>query len=168
MRKRTIFVGLIAIAGTLGGILMVQRLTERKEVVSHRLKGTRIVLYEKVKQKVLDNQSLLFPKILDECERLLKTADDGLKLSVTKELIERIKKEQLALEVIYPGSANIPVWGTTYSITELLIPLTGEFSDGVIFFGTIIKDEPYYGNAINRKGITKLKKLLKNMGGDSR
>jgi len=170
---------LITSVGILIYQLIHQKLTERRELASQRAKAMRIIseeeiklqevkiiLYEKGKQKILDNHSLYFPDVLYECIRLLITADDGYKLYVTEEMIGEIKKEGVALEIIYPEAVNIPVWGVTYPITKLLIPLKGKYpmnSEAVIFF--LIKEgsknRPYYGNAINRQGINNLKKILK-------
>lgn len=173
MKARILFIIVIIVVCMVGGILIYQKVTEKKMVVQKidiynekmKYQGVKIILYNKGEQKSLDNHSSYFPKVLYECERLLKTAEDGYKLYVEEDLLERIKKEQIALEIIYHEIINIPVWRKPFLIGKLLIPLKGEFSEGVIFFEIKVKDSPYshYGNALNMQGVGKLKKILKKM-----
>jgi len=144
----------------------------------------QIILYQKGKQNALDSRSTYFQEVLQECERLFITADDTYLLVMSKERIAKIKKKQTALEVIYPEiqTGKIRNQLTVY-FTKLLIPLTGRFSNGTVFFAGIHeyelkRDNPdllpeqnynyidqYRGfNFVrNTKGLIKLKETLKKI-----
>jgi hypothetical protein len=144
----------------------------------------QIILYQKGKQKLLDNQSPYFQDVLDECERLFLTADSGYRLIMSGERIEKIKKKQTALEVVYPEvqTGKIRKELLIY-FTRLLIPLQGKFSNGTVFFAGIHEYELKRDNpdllpeqnynyidrfrvvnfVVNTKGLSKLKETLKKM-----
>lgn len=153
-----------------------ERLSKSNEV--------QIILYQKGKQKLLDNQSPYFQEVLDESERLFTTADSGYKLIMSKERIEKIKKRQIALEVIYPNvQTGIIRGGLKIYFTRLLIPLSGDFSNGTVFYAGVheyefkrdtpdlLPEQNYnhidqYGAinfVLNTKGIGILKEILKKM-----
>jgi hypothetical protein len=172
--KKKIFLAILIIAGCIGardidisetnrkgGVIVSKMDTFREEI---NLQEVKIILHKKGEQKSLDNQSLYFPEILHECETFLKTADSAYKTIFGKGIIEKTKKEQVSLEIIYSEVRNIPVWGSTQPITSFLIPFTGEYSDdGIIFFVTNERS-PFCGHATNRQRIDKFRKFLKKMG----
>lgn len=156
-------------------------MAEEKSLKSNEV---QIILYQKGKQELLDNQSPYFQELLLECENLLKTADSKYRLVVTKELLSEIKKG-VALEIIYlkVKTAIIPFNQQTIYFSKLLIPLTGRFSNGTVFFAGISEYELKRGNpdllpeqnynyidqyrafnfVLNTKGLSKLKETLKKM-----
>ncbi len=159
------------------GILVVgeRGMAEEKKPKSDDI---QILIYQKGKVKPLDNQSPYFQEVLHECERLFITADSGYKLIMSKERIAKIKKKQTTLEVIYPDVqvGNIRKQLMVY-FTKLLIPLTGKFSNGTIFFAgahayTLGETKPEYSLlseygsinfVLNTQGVGKLKEILQNM-----
>lgn len=129
----------------------------------------QIILYKKGKQKIFDNQSPYFHELLQECERLLETADDVYLLIVTDDLVNGIKKRQIGLEIIYPQVVFLTVLGRKTEIERFFIPLKGRWSRGTIFYGVPYSDKDlglegiYSGNAFNTQGVDKLKEILKKM-----
>jgi hypothetical protein len=155
-------------------------MAEEKSTKSNEV---QIILHQKGKQKLLDNHSPNFQDVLDECERLFLTADDTYLLIVTDDLVERVKKQR-ALEVTYPTVQKKKIRKElTIYFTRLLIPLTGRFSNGTVFFAGIHEYELKRDNpdllpeqnynyidrfravnfVVNTKGLSKLKETLKKM-----
>ncbi len=165
------------------GILIIGELGMAEEK-KPKLNEVQILLYQKGKQTILDNQSPHFQELLLECENLLKTANSKYKLIVTKELLSEIKKG-VALEIIYlkVKTAIIPFNQQTIYFSKLLIPLTGRFSNGTVFFAGIseyelkrdnpdlLPEQSYdyidvyrtFNFVLNTKGLSKLKETLKKM-----
>lgn len=139
----------------------------------------QIILYQKGKQKLLDNQSPYFQAVLCECENLFKTADTTYRLIFSKDRINIIKKEESVLEVIYPQveATIIPFNHQKLYFTKLFIPLTGRFSNGTVFFAgayayvlgeTKPEDSSLleYGSTNfvrNTQGLSKLNNAIKKM-----
>lgn len=152
--------------------------------MSSKSNEIQIILYQKGKQKLLDNQSPYFQKLLHECERLFLTADSGYKLVMSEERIEKIKKKQTALEVIYPEvqTGKIRKELMVY-FTRLIIPLSGDFSNGTVFFAglheyelkrdnpDLLPEQNYdyidvyraFNFVLNTKGLSNLRDILKKM-----
>lgn len=173
-------IGLITI---IFGVLNIGEpiMAEQRQIES---KKVQIILYQKGKQTILDNQSPYFQELFHECENLFLTADSGYRLSIDKKRIEKFKKKQTSLEVIYPEvQTGIIRKGLIIYFTRLLIPLSGEFSNGTVFFAGIheftlkqvnpdlSKRHEYdfvdvYRNfnfVLNTKGLNKLKETFKKM-----
>ncbi len=158
-----------------------QIMAEQRQIESNKV---QIILYQKGKQTILDNQSPYFQELFHECESLFLTADNGYRLIIDKKRIEKFKKKQTSLEVIYPEvQTGIIRKGLIVYFTRLLIPLSGEFSNGTVFFAGIheypLKQESpdlskrheydfidVYRNinfVLNTRGISNLKEILKKM-----
>lgn len=154
---------------------------KENKTISNKVK---VILYQKGKQNILDNQSPYFQELFHECERLFLTADSGYKLIMSKERIEKIKKKQTALEVIYPEVQTRKTREKIVYFTKLLIPLSGDFSNGTVFFAGIHEYELKQVNpdlskryeydfvdvyrgfnfVLNNQGISKLKESLQRIG----
>ena len=101
--------------------------------------------------------------------RLLATADDELRLIVTPEMVETIRKTDTALEIVFPELFSaVTAFGVKQEIDRVLIPLSGEygpppeFSSALILFG----DSTGYftgpnQNNLARPELLKLLELLK-------
>lgn len=151
------------------------------EEKSPKSNEVQIILYQKGKQELLDNQSPYFEELLQECESLFLTADSGYRLTLHKELIAQIKKK-MAIEVIYPAVHRTLTPKPLY-FTRLLIPLQERFSNGTVFFAGIheyelkrdtpdlLPEQNYnhidqyraFNFVLNTKGLGKLKEILKKM-----
>lgn len=129
-----------------------------KSVHLNNLKDdSRIIYYDKGKQFEINeyNGKYLFNDILDKVETLFIKADEGYLLFVTKELINKIKKQR-AVEVIYIDPKKMIIRGKTevfdreVFVSKLLLPLTGDFTKAgvVIFYGS----PDYTEVVVNTKG----------------
>jgi hypothetical protein len=134
-----------------------------------KTRNVRIIFHHQGQETVLNPKSFEFTEVIKTAEDLLVTADDMLKLDVTPELIEEIKKKESAIEIIYPKPIKLTSNYNRKIIRpdRLLIPLSGEFvgrgenPQAVIFHGY-----PAYsgGPYTNSEGIGKLKRILLQMG----
>lgn len=128
----------------------------------------KIIFYHQGQETILDPELTEFFDLIKTAEILLVTADDMLKLMVDPELIEKIKKKDSALEIIYPKPIELTSDYDKQSIhpDRILIPLSGEFvreeenAPAVIFHGY-----PAYssGPYTNSKGMKELKEILEAM-----
>jgi hypothetical protein len=120
-----------------------------------------------------------FDEIAEECQRLFEEADSSLKLIMSAERIERIKKGQTAIELILPRTRTVKLKNQqSVHYTKLLIPLEGEFANGTVFFAgaydrTLQGKTPEYSSLMqygslnfvrNTGGLNKLKELLQRSG----
>lgn len=119
-------------------VLGVLNIREAAAAEKTKFDETKIILYQDGTQKILNDKSTYFQGLVQESERLLKTTDSSYRLVVTEELIVKIKKES-AIEVIYPKveTVIIPFNQQPLHLTKLLIPLSGKFANGTIFFSGI-------------------------------
>lgn len=134
-----------------------------------KVKNARIVIYQQGKETVLNPELAGYEDVIKTAENLLITADDLLRLIVDFELIQKIKKEESAIEIIYPEPIELPSSYNREVIhpDRILIPLSGEFvgkeenPPAVIFHGY-----PEYssGPYVNSKGIAELMRILHGMG----
>lgn len=165
---KNIWILFIIVVCMVGGIIY-QKVTEKKMVDTYNKKmkyqGVKIILYlySKGEQKSIHSHSQYFSKFLEECEKLIKTASDGYMEILDEEMVEEIKKEQVALEIIYPEVINIPIHGRPYPITKLFIPLEKGFPDGVIFWFPDKENSSTYCNVFNYEGRGKFEKLIGKM-----
>ena len=131
--------------------------------------NVRITYYHQEREAALDPELPGFWDLIKEAEDLLVTADGILRLDVPPELVDKIKREEIVIEIIYPRPIELTIKRNRYTIhpDRLLIPLSGEFVGGgenpqaVIFHGY-----PAYsaGPYTNSEGIGKLKRILLKMG----
>lgn len=71
-------------------------------------------------------------------EEYFREASDSPRLIMSDDRIQGIRKKQEALEIIY-GSVRVVSWrGMEAHMRRLLIPLSGEFSNGMVFFAGAI------------------------------
>ena len=129
----------------------------------------KIIFYHDGQETVLNPELSGFADLIKTAEDLLITADDMLKLIVDAELIQKIKKKDKAIEIIFskPVELTSHYDKDTIHPDRILIPLSGEFTGkeenppAVIFHGY-----PEYssGPYVNTKGIEALKKIMDNMG----
>ena len=130
---------------------------------------TKIIYYDKGKEIAIGSKLTGYADLIRATENLLVGADDMLRLAVDSELIKKIKKEESAIEVIFPKPIEFTI---NYNMNiihpdRILIPLSGEFTGteenppATIFHGY-----PEYsaGPYRNSKGLGQLKKILNDMG----
>lgn len=130
--------------------------------------NAKIIFYHQGQEIILNPELSGFGDVINTAEDLLISADDMLKLIVHPELIQKIKREESVIEIIYPKPIELTsnYDKDTIHPDRLLIPLSGEFVGGgenpqaVIFHGY-----PAYsaGPYTNSKGIKELKEILRTM-----
>jgi hypothetical protein len=129
----------------------------------------KVIYWHQGQETVLSSNLSEFMNLIKTSENLLLTADDMLKLIVDPELIQKIKKDESAIEIIYskPVELTSNYNKETIHPDRILIPLSGEFvgkdenPPATIFHGY-----PEYsaGPYRNHKGFGELKKILYHMG----
>jgi hypothetical protein len=136
-----------------------------EEQMSQEKEEVQIIVYQQGKKTVLDPQLPRFSELQRECERLLTTADNMLRLGVSPNTIFNIKEKEAAIELIYPGQKRFVVLTSNREIQadHLLVQLRGHYageSTAIIFYG-----EPYSSGPYTKKnGLAKIKQLLQAMG----
>jgi hypothetical protein len=172
LRMKKVFL-LIILIGVIAGILIMARgRTDMSESVVKTQDNVQIILYKRGQIIRLNEESPYFEKIVSACERLFTEADDTLLLIMTGDRIRGLKK-QVAIELLYPTTQTKTVLGQTVYFTKLFIPLSGEFSNGMIFYAgahaSEINGQPEYDRLLeygattfvrNTHGIQKLKEAL--------
>jgi hypothetical protein len=159
------------------GTWLAGRTREKQE--QDNQKTTQIILYTKGKETNLDEHTLSFKQVWSESEQLFVTADSGYRLIMTKERLEDIKRNQIAIEVVYPTLQSVTLRNQrSIYFTKLLIPLKGQFANGTVFFAgsdayTLHGKDPDYSLLLeygstnfvrNTGGLGKLKAALEQMG----
>lgn len=139
----------------------------------------QLILYRMGNTLPVDEKLRSFDEIAEECQRLFEEADSTLKLIMSAERIERIKKGQTAIELVLPRTRAVKLTNQqSVHYTKLLIPLAGEFANGTVFFAgaydrTLQGKSPedsslmQYGSinfVRNTGGLGKLKELLQQSG----
>lgn len=129
----------------------------------------RIVFYQNGQGTTINPKRSGSEDLVTSMENLLINADDIIRLAVDPELVNKIKKEERVIEIIYPNPIELTINRNRDTIhpDRLLIPLSGEFAgdlenpQAVIFHGY-----PAYssGPYANRKGVAEIIGILKNMG----
>lgn len=140
-------------------------------------KELQIIYYHQGKNAKLNKNTKEFDELLMEANNLFLTADTTYRMILDAKRLEDIKNKQTAIEVIFPDVQN----GTLYiqrkvSYTKLLIPLSGEFTAGTIFFaGRNVPDDDQFLNYAdlqeygstnfvrNTKGLDKLKNIIQRI-----
>lgn len=129
----------------------------------------KIVYYHKGEETILNPKLSEFPDLIKTTENLLINADDLLRLAVNSRLIQQIKSEESAIEVIFPKPIELTVTYNKNIIRpdRILIPLSGEFvGEGENPAAVIFVGYPDYssGPYTNNEGTEKLKNILYDMG----
>lgn len=139
----------------------------------------RLILYRMGSTLSVDEKLGSFDEIAEECQRLFEEADSSLKLIMSAERIERIKKGQTAIELVLPRTQSVKLKNQqSVHYTKLLIPLAGEFANGTVFFAgaydrALQGKTPEYSSLMkyesinfvrNTAGLDKLKELLQRSG----
>lgn len=142
---------------------------------SLRSNEVQIIFHQKGKQRIFDEQSLYWKEVIQECEKLFRTSNNGYRMIVTEDQLDRIKKKQVAIEVIYYNSRPMEVerfGGQIVYVTKLLIPLkkykpeqfTSTDESTVIFFLGYYAGKSYAAAWKNTGyGVKRLKDLLQKM-----
>jgi len=156
--KRKIFFTLFAV--TIISLLISSCGREMKETNSEGKESAKIIVYAKGKTTNVDVKSPYFAKLKTDCEDLLTSADDTVRLAIMKEDIQKIKSES-AIELIYPEVRKFKInYGPqTINIDRILIPLN-ENPPAMIIKG--LKDYES-GPFTNSKGTETIKELLQLM-----
>jgi hypothetical protein len=133
-----------------------------------KIQGTKIFYYTGGKQITIGSNLPGYVQLPGMAEDLLVGSDDMLRLAVDSDLIRRIKKQEGAIEVIFPSPTEFRIshFDKIVRPDRLLIPLSGEFvgtgenPPAVIFLGY-----PDYssGPYTNYKGISELKLIINNL-----
>ena len=160
-------------------ILVVTNLVGMKAEQPEKQPMTRILFHRQGTEISIAPAPDRFAAIVGESENLLTTADGGYRLIMTPAKIERLRKTEMALEVIYPDVQVRTMWnGQLVYFTKLLIPLTGEFSPGTVFFAgayeaslagktaeyRALVDYAANTHVRNTRGLDKLKESLRGLG----
>jgi hypothetical protein len=165
----------IIVAATFVFVLSAKIRKGKSESQPRPANSVQITLYRRGTSRTLDDSSPVFKEVLSESERLLFTADDAYQFLVDEARIAAMKRREVALEVVYSEIQTVEVTGNTYYLTKLLVPLTGEFGNGTVFYAGVSKSDlegrkPEYSmlsynlNAHNPQGIDKLKQALERLG----
>ena len=100
------------------------------------------------------------------CEEQLQAADGMLRLATTPALIQQIREEEVAVEIVYsrPATFTVSFNRQTLHPLRLLIPLTGDLAGAVttIFHG---KTQYEAGPYRNRKGTAEIVALVARLSG---
>jgi len=129
----------------------------------------KVIFYHHGQETTLDPELSGFWNLIKTAEDLLITADGMMRLAVEPELINKIKREERVIEIIYPKPVELNINRNKLTIhpDRLLIPLSGELvGEGENPQAVIFHGYPAYsaGPYTNRKGIGELEKILHEMG----
>lgn len=103
---------------------------------------------------------------IENAVKLLAIANDTHRLFVTPSLIEKLKKEEKGVEIIFVEPKNIKIHrtGQTLKISKIFIPITGKFAESytTIFYADPIYDDPNQCiNSVNKESRKKLEACLR-------
>jgi hypothetical protein len=129
----------------------------------------KIIYYHRGEEIILNPTLTGFTDLIKTVENLLINADDMLRLAVEPEMINKMKKEERVLEIIYPNPIELTINRNRDTIhpDRLLIPLSGEFvGKNENPPATIFHGYPEYsaGPYSNHNGLEGLNKILYDMG----
>lgn len=96
-----------------------------------------VVHYERGRKRILD--ATKSEELRKECERLFASAKGTLLLIVTPRLVQEIRDKESAVEVDYDAVQTFEVRGRKVDFTRLLLPLSGRFSEGVVFYAGSVR-----------------------------
>jgi hypothetical protein len=127
--------------------------------------GISITVYIKGKKTAISLDKPEAQKIIEICEAQLQQADGILRLAVASHLIDSIKNNDAALEIIYknPKAFFINLNKKNVETDRLFVPLEGDFAGGMttIFHG---KGSYAAGPYRNKDGTGEISSLLEKMG----
>ena len=137
-----------------------------KKNTKEKVKMVEIIHFYSKKYKILNKETDRddFLTIQKLAEYLIINASSGLKLIVSKSLVDKMKRER-AVEIIYTIPKEILIKNKIRKkVTKILIPLEGKFAKKfvTIFYGT-----PEYNSSNvvvaydNIETLSKIKKILK-------
>jgi len=160
--KAKLGISLLYVVLILGAVMLGSSCKEQRQ-------DMKIIYYHGGEEINLDPTLTGFTDLIKTVKNLLISADDMLKLAVDSMLIKKIKKEESAIEIIYPKPVELISDYNHEAIhpDRILIPLSGEFvgkSENPP--ATIFHGYPEYsaGPYRNHKGFGELKKLLYDIG----
>jgi hypothetical protein len=134
MIRVPVYLVLVLTVGALG--MCVVGRTGMNKLPQEKPSRNQIVLYDHGRTTSLDSQSAFFNDVLNESKSLFFDADTSYRLIMSEERIASIKKQHMFLEISFSEIQSGEVLkGHKVHFTKLLIPLSGQFADGTVFFG---------------------------------
>jgi hypothetical protein len=135
--------------------------TEKAEI-----SDAKIILYKDGKDIVI-SETPTFPKLQKEMEDFLVLSDNALLELVTKDTITKIKKNEKAVEIIYPKPKEFKVTNPTDSrefikVDRILIPLEGYYSPNTVFWGFKTYSSGPFINSKGSERAKRIKEIIKN------
>jgi len=140
--------------------------------------SNQIVLHDHGRSTTLDQHSAFFKDVLTESNSLFLEADTSYRLLMSQERIVNLKQREVALEIKFSAVQSGDVLkGHKVHFTSLLIPLSGQFADGTVFFAgkwerqnehqelkyASLQDYLPANFVRNTRGLNRLKEQLKKM-----
>lgn len=141
--------------------------------------GPQVLLYRGGVVRSVPNESHGFTDVLSAGEALFRDADSSYRLVMSETRIEEMKRKGALLEIVYPAIQTTNLLNRhTAHFLKLLIPLSGQFTDGTVFFagywaqqsaGPQVTDLRAYRYGattfvLNSKGVHSLKAALVQAG----
>jgi hypothetical protein len=141
-------------------------------------KKNQIMLYNHGDMTSFEESSAFFNDVLSESKDLFLTADTSYRLIMSEDRIASMKKQQMAIEIKFSEIQSGEVLkGHKVHFTKLLIPLSGQFADGTVFFAgswdrLLQSPEPTYASlqeygpinfVRNSRGLSLLREHVKQM-----
>ena len=132
----------------------------------------KIIIYKQGKEIPIDPSTPHFKELQEKCEDFLSSADDVFRDYVSEEDVVAVKKNELAIEVVYkrPKEIGIPFFTKKEKADHLLIPLTGKYVSTekklrtpIFFYGPGYGPD-YMGPYEASKSVAEIINLLKSMG----
>jgi len=144
---------------------------------SAKADGPELLLYRNGRPLSITRESSShFAALLSAGEELFLNADSSYRLIMSPDRIEQLKRNETVLEIAYPAVQIAKIQGRhTAYYGKLLIPLTGQFANGTVFFAGAWALEPgtrpsdtsaalQYGAltfVLNTRGLKQLKDALR-------
>ena len=125
-----------------------------------------ITIFDDGDSQTLPKESPASASIRQQVERIFINSDDALYELVTNRTIQNIKSDESAVELIYTRPVVVEIKNPVLSkheikIDRLLIPLSGIYPSGTVFYGL-----GGYGSGpvLYRAGVDKLRTILASYG----
>jgi hypothetical protein len=129
----------------------------------------QIKFFKKGQITIISPSSPIFSLLKRECENLLVSSNNAIYELVIDEIIKNIKDNNIAIELIYNKIKEMKINNPAYkenkiAIDRILIPLSGYYGNGTIFYGY-----KHYssGPFVNSMGTQKIKDILISAGIDT-
>ena len=125
-----------------------------------------ITIFDGGNSQTLPQESPSSASIRQQAERIFRDSDDALYELITNQTIQKIKSAESAVELIYTKPVVIEIKNSVLSeheikIDRLLIPLSGTYPSGTVFYGLRTYGS---GPVLYRAGIDKLQTVLASYG----